>query len=231
MVTRLYKTAQKVLSVSHKAQEFLNGLTANSLDKPQNAFVNIHGRIIATFNQIKVSDDKFFLVVEQNFVQAVYDHVNRYARLSGTLIEEEKLLVYFDLEGGYAPQSGEWVIPQKQGQLVLTTADFPVGVSGEEFTLFRLKYNIPLLGIDYKDEMLLNVSEEDFVSYTKGCFLGQEPIAKVHHRSRPSWVLTVKYEDECSVEEKAKMTSQITDPATGRRLGFVFTANNKIDKS
>jgi len=71
----------------------------------------------------------------------------------------------------------------------------------------------------------LNVSENDFVSFTKGCFLGQEPIAKVHHRSRPTWKMVVRFEDESSVEEKVKMTSKTSDPGTGRILGFVFVGN------
>lgn len=222
---RIYKTTKKVLSINNKPEQFLGGLTANSLDKPQNAFVNIHGRIIATFDQLKINDEKFLLVTEDNFVQAVLDHVNRYTRLSKTIIALENLFVYFDLDGDYKIQNSEFAIRQKQGQLILTLENLSVSVSEEEFTLFRLKNNIPLLGVDYKDEMLLNVSEKDFVSFTKGCFLGQEPIAKVHHRSRPTWVLKVKFEDECTPEEKSKMTSKVADSSTGRVSGFVFVSN------
>lgn len=222
-----FQTTKKVLSVSNQPEKFLNGLTANSLDKPQNAFVNLHGRIIATFDQLKINDDKFLLVIEGNFVPVVLEHVDRYARLSHTKIQPENLTVYFDTSGSYRSGEGEFVIPQKAGQLVLTPKTLPVSVSEAEFNLFRLQNNIPFLGIDYKDEMLLNVSESDFVSFTKGCFLGQEPIAKVHHRSKPTWKLVTKYEDECSAEEKVKMTSKVYDPVTGKVLGFVFVANNK----
>ena len=40
-----------VLSIKPNAETFLNGLTSNALDAPQNAFLNLHGRIIATFDQ------------------------------------------------------------------------------------------------------------------------------------------------------------------------------------
>ncbi|MCC6758479.1 MAG: hypothetical protein IT395_02475 [Candidatus Omnitrophica bacterium] len=222
-----FKTTKKVLSVCHEPEKFLNGLTANSLDKPQNVFVNLHGRIIATFDQIKINEDQFLLVIEESFIPAVLEHVDRYARLSHAKIQSENLTVYFDVDGSYKPDKGEFVIPQKAGQLVLTAKNLSPLVSEAEFTVFRLKNNIPFLGIDYKDEMLLNVSETDFVSFTKGCFLGQEPIAKVHHRSKPTWKLAAKYEDECSAEEKAEMTSKAPDPVTGKVLGFVFVANNK----
>ena len=222
-----FKTNKKVLTVSPHPEKFLNGLTSNSLDKPQNAFVNLHGRIIATFDQFKVNDELFLLVIEADFVSGVLAHVERFAKLSKVEIKPQGLAVYFDLAGDYKPGEGEYTLPQKAGRLVLTTKTLPA-VSESEFTLFRLKNDIPLLGVDYKDEMLLNVSEVNHVSFTKGCFLGQEPIAKVHHRSRPTWKLGAKFEDECTDEEKSKMTSKTTDPATGKVLGFVFVKN--IDK-
>ena len=50
-------------------------------------------------------------------------------------------------------------------------------------------------------------------------------MAKVHNRSKPTWQLVVRYEDELSVEEQAKMTSKAVDPKTSRALGFVFVKN------
>src|SRR3989338_4843053 len=126
----------------------------------------------------------------------------------------ENLRAYFDLDAGYKPGPDEWMVPQEQGQLVITPKTLEAMVSTEEFTRFRLTHGMPLQGVDYTDEFLLNVSDGKFVSYTKGCFLGQEPVAKVHNRSKPTWKLEVRCEDECSDEEKAKMTSKMTDPRT-----------------
>ncbi len=223
---KLYKTNKIVLRVKNNASQFLNGLTANSLDKSNNAFLDIHGKIIATFDQVKTGEDEFWLLIERPFVEDVLQHLDRYTRLSKTVLEKkEQYHVFFDLEGSYRAGSGEIFIPQKKGQLIITTKELDTNVSNEEFTLFRIKNNIPIHGIDYKDEFLLNVSEVDFVSFTKGCFLGQEPVSKVHSRSKPSWKLMVKYEDECSEEEKAKMTSKVMEPRKKRYLGFIFVSN------
>ncbi len=222
---KLYPLDKTVLSIRNQPQAFLNGITANTADKPQNAFVNVHGKIIATFDQVKVSEDEFFIVVTTAFVPSLLEHLDRYARLSKVTITKKDYKVYFDLENNYKAQTEEFIIPQKNGRLVITPRALPTPVSQEEFTLFRLKNNIPLHGVDYQDEFLLNVSQEDFVSFTKGCFLGQEPIAKVHNRSQPTWKLTVQYEDDCGPEEKAKMTSKTLEPQSGRSLGFVFVKN------
>lgn len=222
---RIYPSTKTVLRIRNNAAQFLNGLTSNILEQPYNAFLTIHGRIVATFDQLKTGEAQLLICVENKYVEAVLRHVERYLKLSKTEMTRENTAVYFDLDAEYKPGADEEVIPQKKGQLVITSKTLESTVSSEEFTRFRLINGIPLQGVDYTDEFLLNVSDMEFVSYTKGCFLGQEPVAKVHNRSKPTWKLAVRYEDECSDEEKAKMTSKMTDLRTGRVQGFVFVNN------
>lgn len=222
---RLVQLNKTILSLQNNPQAFLNGLTSNAVDQPRNAFLNIHGRIIATFDQIIINENEMQLVIENDYVQAVSAHLDRYLKLAGVQLDSLKDVVYFDLEGDCFLEEGDRVILQKKGRLLLTTKLRNADVSAEEFTLFRLQYNIPMLGVDYKDEMLLNVATDEFVSFTKGCYLGQEPISKVYNRSKPTWKLVVKYEDECNEEEKQKMTSIVEGPVKQKRKGFVFVRN------
>ena len=219
---KLYPLSRTVLAIHNNVVLFLNGLTSNAPDKPRNAFVNIHGRIIATFDQYRVSDDEFVIAVERAFVDPLSAHLEKYIRLSGVRIEKLDRYVYFDVAGDGAPPAGSLVIVQRKGRIIISENELPTDVSEEEFTLFRVKNNIPVQGIDFRDEFLLNIGDDEFVSYTKGCFLGQEPISKVHNRSKPTWKLIVRYQDECSSEERQKMTSLVVDPATRRPMGFVF---------
>ena len=221
---KLYPLSTKaVLAIRNNAALFLNGLTSNTPDKPRNAFVNIHGRIVATFDQYRVRDDEFVIAVERAFVEPLLAHLEKYVRLSGVRVEKLDRYVYFDLEEtSVSVPAGTLAIPQKKGRLLISETLMPAQVSDEEFTLFRLQNNIPLQGVDYRDEFLLNVSDDEFVSCAKGCFLGQEPISKVHNRSKPTWKLVVRYQDQCSEEERQKITSVAVDPATRRALGFVF---------
>ena len=222
---RIYRLDKTVLSVRNNPAQFLNGLTSNSLDQPQNAFLTIHGRIVATFDQVKAGEDCILLCVEKAFVDATLRHTERYLKLSRTTMAREDYGVYFDLDGKYSPDWNEFVIAQKKGQLILSRKVMNSNISDEEFTLFRLDNGIPRQGVDYTDDFALNVSETDFVSYTKGCFLGQEPVSKVHNRSKPTWKLVARYADECSGEERAKMTSCVKEPSSGREKGFVFVGN------
>lgn len=207
----LYPLDKKVFILTGNPVQLLSGLTSNTLDAPKNAFLNMHGRIIATFEQRRLSDDEFLLVIATKAVDAVKSHMDRYLKLNRSTLTETSRKVYFDLESN--------------DHILITDKDYPADISEHEFTLYRLEHNIPLHTIDYHDEMLLNVDEHDFVSFTKGCFLGQEMVAKVHNRSKPSWVLKVKYQDELSPQDQSKMTSTVLDPKTQRVLGFVFLPN------
>ena len=209
---RVYKFDNTVLKIFGNATHFLNGLTSNSLDQHLNAFLNLHGRIIAVCFVQKQAEDSYLLSVPNIAVDALSQHLSRYAKLSHTAIEKLDLNSYIDLD---------------LGQIILSKEELGSDVSLEEFTLFRLKKNLPLMGIDFQaDEFILNIDELDYTSYTKGCFLGQEPVAKVHNRSKPSRKLVVKFEDECPPEEAARMTSKVKDPATSRIKGFVFLPNS-----
>ena len=222
---KLYPLSRTVFAIHNNAALFLNGLTSNSPDKPHNAFVNIHGRIVATFDQYRVSDDEFVIAVERAFVEPLLAHLDKYIRLSGVRIDKLDRYVYFDVEGAGALPAGCLAIAQKKGRVLISEEMLQAQVSDEEFTLFRVVNHVPVQGIDYADEFLLNVSDEEFVSYAKGCFLGQEPISKVHNRSKPTWKLVVRHRDECTEEERQKMTSVVVDPATRRPFGFVFVRN------
>jgi len=222
---RLYKLDKIVVRVSGNAEKFLSGLTSNTLEAPRNAFLNLHGRVIATFDQVRAGEDEFLLVIVPSAWEALKGHTDRYARLNHITLEPAPLNVYFDLDSNVPLEEGDLTIPQNSGRLLVTSRVLPQTVSSSEFTQFRLQYQIPLHGVDYRDEMVLNVHEHDFVSYTKGCFLGQEPVAKVHNRSKPTWKLAVRYADELPAEEQAKMTSRAVEPQTGRIKGFVFIRN------
>ena len=209
---RLYKLNDTVLNFKGNSSKLLGGLTSNSLDKPFNAFLNLHGRIIATVRQQRVSEDEYIIVTPYFVVDPLIKHLELYLKLNGTHIHESALKAYLDLD---------------TAELLLKSQDFPSQVSEDDFILFRLEHNLPLLGVDYQpDEFILNIDEVTFVSFAKGCFLGQEPVAKVHNRSKPTRKLVVKFEDECADEENSKMTSKIMDPKRGRVKGFVFVKNN-----
>ncbi len=223
---RIYRLSKLVWRIQNNAAAFLNGITSNTLDQPHNAFLDIHGKIVATFDQVKREDDEYLIVLERRYEEVAFKHIERFVRLSKVAVTREDYMVYFDCDSNGRVEKQDLTIPQKAGRLLLTKRDLESNIGDDEFTLFRLQNKIPWPGIDFTDEMVLNVSETDYVSFTKGCFLGQEFVAKVHNRSKPTWRLIVKYEDDVSLETRQEMTSKTIDPKTNRVFGFAFVKNN-----
>ena len=208
---KLYRCEKTVLRFSPHGTSFISGYATNTVEMPRSSFVDLQGKIVAVFDQRKQSEEEVWVVVEKRFVERLKEHLKKYLSLTDTVMEcLNKKNVYWDLE---------------TKQLVLTEEILPADVSEEEFTFFRVKNNLPLQGVDFDEELVLNVAEE-LVSYTKGCYLGQEIVARVHYRSRPPKRLVMKMEEECSPGERACMTSKVLDAKIGKIVGFVFESNN-----
>ena len=62
-------------------------------------------------------------------------------------------------------------------------------ISLEAFDLIRIDEGVPRAGVDYSTE---NFPQEaalgDHISYNKGCYIGQEPHARMYHRGHPNWL-------------------------------------------
>jgi folate-binding protein YgfZ len=189
-IMRLYKLPHTVLRLSGNVRKLLDGITSNTLDRPQNAFLDQFGKIIVVVWQCWDSDD-LLLVVPNKFSQRLYGHIKRYLQLSDVTVKNSDLQTYWDIDDNYNLSEGDFVISEKKGRVLVTPKMLESSVSNEIFAAFRLENDIPLQGIDYDQEMALNVSE-DFVSFTKGCYLGQEVIARVKNLGKPPKKLVVQ---------------------------------------
>src|SRR5262249_56514146 len=57
----------------------------------------------------------------------------------------------------------------------------------EAFEIARIEAGVPREGVDAGENYIILESElESAVSYTKGCYLGQEVIARIHWRGQPA---------------------------------------------
>jgi folate-binding protein YgfZ len=198
-----------------KGADFLKAYTTNTQDRPRTAFVDLKGRIVATADQLVLSKDESLVAVERPFVAALKVHLKNYLFLTGTEMTETPYSVSFDEDPEAAAEhSLPWL-----GGKILFSAEVSGEVPGEVFTRFRLERFWPLHGTDYHDEMLLSVGNEEYVSYEKGCYLGQEIIARVHYKGKPPRRLAV-VDAAARPDLAAGMTS--TTVVGGKTLGFAF---------
>ena len=60
----------------------------------------------------------------------------------------------------------------------------------QAFDALRIEAGVPWPGREITNEVILNeLNREDFVSFTKGCYVGQEIVARIKHRAHPPRLL------------------------------------------
>lgn len=187
-MTKYYKTKKIVLKFSNNPFILLKGITSNTLDAPKNAFLDRFGKIIVVFHQIKFYDH-VLVIFERKFLDRLMDHLKRFLALTNVKVKKIDFDVYCTI-GKHKIMDDEIMIKQKVGSILLTNNEYE-SVKKEEYIKFRLKNKIPVQGIDFDNEMVLNI-DKDLVSFKKGCYLGQEIVSRVNFKSSPPKKLMVK---------------------------------------
>jgi folate-binding protein YgfZ len=97
-------------------------------------------------------------------------------------------------------------------------------VSDEAFDILRLEAGIPRFGIDMDESNVVTETNlEDAVSFTKGCYVGQEIIVRIKHRGHVAKKLTgIILEKNVTIENGAKILST-DDKDAGRVTSSTFS--------
>ncbi len=84
--------------------------------------------------------------------------------------------------------------------------------------ILRIEAGIPRHGADYNEQnVVLETGLDEAVSYTKGCYLGQEIIARIHWRGHVARQITqLAFDDDLSVAPDTKLYSVTDDKEAGR---------------
>jgi len=180
---QIYKTNKLVLSLTGNYDKFMQGVSSNNLNAKKNAFLDKFGKIVVTFDQIK-NKNELLVIIEPQFYERLIEHLSKYIKISKVRMDKTNKVAWWNLESK---------------ELCVSDEKINTNVSEKEFNKWRLKNNVLIQGIDYDKEMVLNVSEE-FVSFSKGCYLGQEIVAKVKYKGRAPKKLVVKGEKFVFVE-------------------------------
>jgi tRNA-modifying protein YgfZ len=170
-------------------------------------------RIIAPLRVLRRGDD-FLLSTEPELAERVMAELTRMRFAAKCEILPEEHESWLVLGGG------EVVDDRPEGD----------EVSDEEAERARIEAGIPRWGAEL-DETILPAEaglDETHISFTKGCYPGQEPIARLHYRGHVNRRLRVlevadaKPGDE--VEHDGKTIGRVTSAVPGLALGYVRAA-------
>jgi tRNA-modifying protein YgfZ len=169
-------------------------------------------RVIAPLRVVRRAEDDFLLLTEPELGEAVRRELVRMRFAAKAEIEPEEHQAWLVL-------GGEEVLDER-----------PAGeeVSNEQLERWRIESKIPRWGREIDDRILPAEAglDETHISFSKGCYPGQEPIARQRYRGKVNRTLRVLDVDglaEPGTELllEGKTVGRITSSVPGVALGYV----------
>jgi tRNA-modifying protein YgfZ len=212
------------------AADFLERMLSNEIqslgegEARQALLLTPKGRIIAPLRVVRESDDGFLLITEGDLPDVVSTALMRARFAAKCEISVVPLRGYLHLTD---PECGVRVDDYGvQAWETWEEADREA-VDPDELEPLRIDAGTPAWGKEL-DETVLPAEaglDETHVSFTKGCYPGQEPIARLHYRGRPNRRLRrLEVESASSGDEityEGKSVGRVTSAVPGKALGYV----------
>lgn len=198
-----------------EAVMFLNGLITNDMKTVVEGqwlpavFPNVQGRLIGAVRITREKDGGFLIDTENAAHEAILKTISRFTlagdfRVSDVTSETALLTVQgrrsgeiirnIDFPGIRATHTGELGFDFVGDVALLKEELINAGaqpVSPETFEVLRIEAGIPRHGVDMDEtNVVLETNLDDAISYTKGCYLGQEIIVRIKHRGHVAKKLT-----------------------------------------
>ena len=209
------------------AQDYLQRMVSNDVDALQVGdacpalLLTAKARVIAPVVVWRRGDEDYLLLTEPELGEAVRSLLVRMRLRAQCEIEPEEhssLLVFGSVDG---IATGD--VP---GAVEVLDSELEPTIDADELELRRIEAGVPRWGREIDDRVLPAEAGLDatHVSFTKGCYPGQEPVARLHYRGHPNRGLRVLELDEVP-EQDAELVHE------GKPVGRVTSAARRADGS
>ena len=151
-------------------------------------------RVIAPLRALRRSEEDFLLLTEPELGETVRSHLLRMRLAARAEVELEQHRSALLLGSGLEPPAGALAVPNEYygvEAVEVLDAEPPAGareLGEQELEALRIAAGRPRFGREIDDRVLPAEAGlvERAVSLTKGCYPGQEPIARLHYRGHPN---------------------------------------------
>jgi folate-binding protein YgfZ len=206
------------------AEEFLQRMLSN--DVTQGPVFNAllltpKARLIAPLRVWRRGEDDFLLLTEPGLGESVRTTLLRSRFAAKCEIEPEEhtsTLVFGD---------GDGIPGELPGTIELLDAPVKATLDTAELERARIEAGVPAWGHEL-DESILPAEaglDETHISFTKGCYPGQEPIARLHYRGHVNRRLRTLDVESASPGDEIrlgdKVVGRVTSAVPGVALGYV----------
>jgi len=210
-----YEQRRGLIAVWGKeAVQFLDGMITNDMKTLRDgeqmlaAFPNAQGRLLAAVRVLR-EGDRFLLETEEATREKLYQNLFRFTFAGDFYVEDlSEQYSYFEIfgtseitipyEGSVAAFRGRGgslgmfltldYVDQFRKQLAAANA---IAIDDELYETLRIESGIPKFGVDMDETTIVpELGIDEMISYTKGCYIGQEIIARIHFRGHVAKRLT-----------------------------------------
>jgi tRNA-modifying protein YgfZ len=193
------------------ARDYLQRMVSNDVDalgvgdSCPALLLTAKARLIAPLVVWRRGEDDYLLLTEPELGDTVRTQLTRMRLRAQCEIEPEShdsALVF----------GGDGIVSDFPGAVEVLDAGLEATLTDDELELRRIEACVPRWGRELDDRILPAEAglDETHVSFTKGCYPGQEPIARLHYRGHVNRSLQVVELDEAPAVER--VTSQATRP-------------------
>ncbi len=207
-----YRQKRGLIEVSGKeAVQFLNGLITNDVAKLEDgeqmsaAFPNVQGRLLALVRVLRTGE-KFLFETEETTHEKVFQNLFRFTFAGDFFVEDlSEKFEYFETQNlkseisvsemiVFESKTGkDFFVPKESADDFLNKlkAQNAVEISDALYEVLRIENGVPLYGVDMDETtVVLETGLDDAVNFKKGCYIGQEIIARIHFRGHVAKKLT-----------------------------------------
>jgi tRNA-modifying protein YgfZ len=193
------------------ARDYLQRMVSNDVDalgvgeSCPALLLTAKARLIAPLVVWRRGEDDYLLLTEPELGETLRTQLTRMRLRARCEIEREEhdsVLVF----------GGHGIATDFPGAVEVLDAGIAPTLTGDELELRRIEARVPRWGRELDERVLPAEAglDETHVSFTKGCYPGQEPIARLHYRGHVNRSLqVVELDDEPAVE---RITSSATRP-------------------
>jgi folate-binding protein YgfZ len=211
------------------AGDFLQRMLSNDVlagESCQALLLTAKARVIAPLTVWRRGEDDFLLLTEPGLGDALRSALLRARFAARCEIEPEQHVSTVVFGGGQGIPNDEYGVPARE----LLDAAVEPDAAEEELERLRILARTPRWGRELDERVLPAEAglDERAISFTKGCYPGQEPVARLRYRGHANRTLRVleldpdhvpAYDAEVALEAKA--VGRITSAVPGLALGYV----------
>ena len=247
-----YEKPRGLIAVWGKeAVQFLDGLISNDMKTLEDggqmlaAFPNAQGRLLAVVRVLRQAD-RFLFETEEATREKVFQNLFRFTFAGDFFVDDlSDNYRYFELFGnGSVPPAlvdgitfisgptSDFFVPLGDADKFRSdlSTNGSAGISDELHETLRIENGIPKYGVDMDDTTIVpELGLDGLISYKKGCYIGQEIIARIHFRGHVAKQLTGLV---LSVPEALATGSELATP-DGKNAGRItsVTFSPKLNKT